>query len=161
MCMDVPDATFTIEARVIGQRRPLQPAWQVVLPAAVSQGDSTEAHSPFLLRDLIAYIVHSEILAYRQRQQERRLLRVLGPQEIADAASSGKIVMGGASDIPPARSEHDIDEQAAVVTALQAFDDGLYFVFLNGIQQQSLEDEILLRPRSTVTFIRLVALVGG
>jgi hypothetical protein len=62
--MDVPDTTFTIEARVIGQRRPIQPVWQIALPTAVSQGQFTEVHPPFLLRDLIAYIVRSEVLVF-------------------------------------------------------------------------------------------------
>jgi hypothetical protein len=159
--MDVTDATFTIEAKILGQRASLQPAWQLVLPIAIAQHQSAEIHPPFLLRDLITYIVHSEVQTFQQRQQERRLLRVLGPQQLADAATSGKISMGGPSDLTSIRTEHKIDEQSASITALQAFEDGLYFVFLNGIQQRFLEDEVLLGPGSTVTFIRLVALIGG
>jgi hypothetical protein len=159
--MDVPDTTFTIEAKILGQRASLQPAWQIALPTAIAQHQSPEIHPPFLLRDLITYIVSSEIQTFQQRQQERRLLRVLGPQQITDAAASGKITMGGPSDITSTHAEHEIDERTANITALQAFEDGLYFVFLNGIQQRFLEDEVLLGPGSTVTFIRLVALIGG
>jgi hypothetical protein len=161
MFMDVLDTTFTIEAKILGQRASLQPAWQIALPTAIAPHQSPEIQPPFLLRDLITYIVRSEVQTFQQRQQERRLLRVLGPKQIADAASSGKISMGGPSDITSTRTEHEIDEQAASITALQAFEDGLYFIFLNGIQQRFLEDEVLLGPGSTVTFIRLVALIGG
>jgi hypothetical protein len=65
--------------------------------------------------------------------------------------------MGGLDDRLPT----EVNEDAAVTTALQAFTDGLYFVFLDDVQQQDLDAEVLVRPESRLTFIRLVALPGG
>jgi hypothetical protein len=155
--MDVPEMTFSIEAKMIGKRSPLQAPWQMMLPSTILPGQSSKAQRPFRLRDLIAFIVQNEVHAFHQR----RLLRVLGPQEIADAAPGGKIVISGAFDSVSPYPEQKIDEQTALAAALQAFEDGLYFVFLDGIQYGSLEDEVRIEPGSLVTFIRLVALVGG
>jgi hypothetical protein len=54
-----------------------------------------------------------------------------------------------------------VDPETAIGAALQAFEDGLYFVFVDRVQQTDLEQEVYLKSESRVTFIRLVALTGG
>jgi hypothetical protein len=44
---------------------------------------------------------------------------------------------------------------------LQAFEDGLYFVFIDEVQQTNLDSEVFLKANSKVIFLRLTALVGG
>lgn len=153
--MDTTGTVITVEARVIGQRRPLIPAWEVAL--GVPPG-SEGGEGLLRLRELLALVVRREVAAFRQRQEDRRLIRILSPDEIGQGRAAGKIAMGGVdADTPPA----EVEEGAAVSTALQAFADGLYFVFIDGVQYQDLDAAVTLRPRSTLTFIRLVALAGG
>jgi hypothetical protein len=153
------DITIKIEARVVGQRAQLHSPWQLALPTSLTEKNQK---IPNCLRDLLEYIVREEVRAFRLRQETRRLERVLGPRVIAAAASEGKVVMGGPGDRSQEHREPEaVDERVAVATALQAFKDGLYFVFLNGIQQHHLDAAVALRPANTLTFIRLVALVGG
>lgn len=143
-------ATITIEGKIIGRKNPVLADWLFALPA--------EWESPterILLRDLITRIVHEEVAAFKERQAEQRLLRVLTFREIAEAAARGKVTMGG-RDL-----DQEVDPQAAVATALQAFEDRLYYVFVDGQQQQGLDAEVQLRPNSRVTFLRLVPLAGG
>ena len=156
--MSGPDRTFQVEARVVGQRTPLHVPWQVPLPASLSHS-LAEASSPFQLRDLIEHVVRNELYLFRLRQVERRLLHVLSPQAISAAAATGKIAPGGPDELR--RNDGEIDDETAVIAALQAFEDGLYFVFLDGQQQHTLDATVELSSTSTVTFIRLVALVGG
>jgi len=156
--MSGPDITFGVEARIVGQRTPLHVPWQVPLPPSLSYS-LAEASSPFRLRDLIEHVVRHELSLFRLRQEERRLLHVLSPQAILAAAATGRITMGGLDELR--LSEGEIDDETAVITALQAFEDGLYFVFLNGQQQHTLDATVELSSTSTLTFIRLVALVGG
>jgi hypothetical protein len=130
--------------------------WDVPLPPAFLPDPSGNGQSP-QLRDLLTYIVRQEVHAFEQRRSERRLLRVLSPQEIGAAASQGKIAMGGAER----ESQHPVDEEAAVEVALQGFLDGLYLVFIDGQQQRDLAALVQLAPTSTLLFLRLVALVGG
>ena len=150
-------AVITVEAKVVGQRKPAISGWQVPLPALLA-ADRADTGGCLRLRDLLAGIVRQEALAFRQRHEERRLVRVLSPAAIQQAAATGKIDMGGPREL---QAETEVDDDAAVAMALQAFEDGLYFVFLDGQQQEDLDAEVRLRPDSSLTFIRLVALAGG
>jgi hypothetical protein len=75
---------LTIEARLTGRRRPLIPHWQIPLPP-----EFTGAGRPRTLRELIAAIVEEEVRAVRERQVERRVVRVLSESEIEAQAQRG------------------------------------------------------------------------
>lgn len=55
----------------------------------------------------------------------------------------------------------EVDVQAAIDNALLAFEDGFYFVFLDGEKLERLETSITLYDHSHILFLRLVPLVGG
>ena len=148
---------ITVEAKVVGRRQPLVSGWRVPLPEPPA-GEDARGDGALRLRDLLAAIVRQEVAGFRQRQEERRLTRVLSPDAIQRGAVAGKIDMGGSRE---ARTGDEVDEDAAVAVALQAFEDGLYFVFLDGRQHDDLDAPVWPCPDSTLTFIRLVALAGG
>jgi hypothetical protein len=143
-------ATITIEGKQLGHKKRLLPDHQVPYPP-----DWQRSGGRTTLRDLISRIVVEEVIAFRQRAEERRLLRALTATEIAQGVEAGKIDSGG-RDL-----KQTVDAHEAIVTALQAFQDGLYFVFIDGQQQQDLDATIFVEPNSTITFVRLVALAGG
>jgi hypothetical protein len=151
------NAPLRVEAKMLGKRKPINPAWYVALPSAFFQETADPEHGP-LLRHLIAYIVSEEVRAFQMRQEEHHLLHILQPHELNNAASTGKISMGDAlqrSDSAP------VDENAAVEIALQGFQDGIYFVFIDGQKQDDLDASVQLSATSTLLFLRLVALIGG
>ena len=63
--------------------------------------------------------------------------------------------MGGREEEP------DVDPEQAVETALLAFQDGLYYVFVDEQQVTELDAPVPLRAASRLMFLRLVALAGG
>lgn len=141
---------LTVEAKVVGQKRPLFTNWRVELPPLdENQGDHLK------LRDLITSIVGKEVEAFRLRQAKRKLARVMSRPEIERGMLGGKVDPG----------ERDLQQQVnlheAVAVALQAFEDGLYFVFIDDVQQTNLDGEVFLKTDSRVVFLRLTALVGG
>jgi hypothetical protein len=140
-------STLLVEAKLVGQRRPIFSGWRIDLPER--RGDHLK------LRDLITRVVLEEVEAFQKRQQERRLARVLSAAEIEAGRIKGKID-SGERDL-----QQNVDPDVAVGTALQAFEDGLYYVFIDGDQQTDLDREVFLQPESQVTFLRLVALAGG
>ena len=152
--MQQSGATIIVEGKLVGRRKPLFPDWRIPLPPA-----RTETGSHLTLRDLIERIVREEVLAFTERQEQRRLARVLTASQIDQAAEAGKIDMGGRE--PDQHVDTDLDAEQAVAVALQAFNDGLYYVFVDDAQQTDLAQEVYVRPDSRVTFIRLVALAGG
>lgn len=140
---------ITVEARVFGQRKPLFSEWQphVTLPA--------DAAGQTPLRALIAAVVTNEVAAFHERQEQRQLIRVLTPAQIQQGAESGKID-AGSQDEP-----QTVDVQDAIATALQGFEDGLYYVFVDAQRITSLDQRVALHEGSHLLFVRLVALVGG
>ncbi len=142
--------TITIEAKVLGQPKKVFSDWSIPIPPSAANDGGRVT-----LRDLIAWTVREEVRAFRERQEQRRLERVLSRAAIAQGAETGKIEMGG-QDL-----QQDVDPDSAVAVALQAFEDGIYFVFVDGQQYTEIESVVYLKADSHVLFLRLVALVGG
>ncbi len=142
--------TITVTGKILGQKKPLFTDWVISFPP-----DLPSSGGRLTLRDLITRVVLEEVQAFRERQEERRLTRILTKAEIQQGVERGKVDIGG-HDLA-----HEVDSQTAVDTALQAFEDGLYLVLIDRQQQHKLEHEVYLKPNSQVTFVRLVLLAGG
>ena len=139
-----------VDGKVIGRKRPLFTDWHIELPPVnENNGDRLK------LRELITSIVAKEVDAFITRQEDRKLARIMSRHEIAQGVERGK-VDPGERDL-----EQSVDKEEAVAVALQAFEDGLYFVFIDEVQQTNLNSEIFLKTNSKVVFLRLTALVGG
>jgi hypothetical protein len=140
-----------IELRQVGRKsRPLD-GWSVPTPpgSVASDGDG------ITLRELIAWVVRSEVASFRERANRRRLVRALTEAEIADGARRGRIDPGGRE------SEDTVDAEAAVGPALQGFEDGLYLVIVDGVEQRSLDSQVYLMADSRLVFLRLTFLAGA
>lgn len=134
-----------VQAKIAGQRGELFSPFELEWPVAKA----------LALSDLIEVVVRQEVAAFEQRQRERRLDRVLSPQQVADGVASGKVDPEGRA------TSGDVDGDEAVATALEAFADGLYFVFVDDTQIESLDTTVHVVPTSTLLFVRLTPLVGG
>jgi len=140
---------LTIEARVTGRRRGLIPQWQLPIDDLVTAG------SPLTLREFIERVVHAEVKAFGERRAERTLVRLLSEREIDEQAARGRVDLGGRE------LEQEVDVDASVGVALESFEDGLYFVLIDGRQYESLDEQVDVADDSRVTFLRLVPLAGG
>jgi len=141
---------LTIDAKVLGRKKLLFSDWSIPLPPREGGGGD-----PWTLRRLITRIVLEEVAAFHERQHERKVFRALTASQIADGAARGKVDMGG-RDL-----KQKVDPDEAVAVALQAFEDGIYLVILDGEEQRDLDKQIYVQPDSRVTFVRLAMLSGG
>ncbi len=107
------------------------------------------------LTELLTRIVTLEVNAFRVRQADNQFLRVLTETQLLEASETGKISLGGQEF----KQEVNVDD--AIQTAIQAFQDGLYYVFNGETQIEYLTDVVNLELRQDIMFLRLVALVGG
>jgi len=139
-----------IEGRRLGRKRAaLFDDFSIPFPPDVGDGGIT-------LRKLISRIVAAEVEAFNVRQESRRLVRVLSPQKIEDGLAGGKVDAGGHE------ARHKPAQVAdAIAAALQAFEDGLYLVVIDGVEQRDLDAQVFVQPGSRITFIRLVFLAGA
>ena len=138
-----------VEAKVVGQKRTLFSDYPISLQ------NSEDGHSRMKLRELIAAVVTHEVQAFRERQEERKLALILSPEQIEQGAVRGKI------DLGERVLQQTVIESDAIKTALQAFEDGLYYVFLNDTQLEVLDEDVIVSHDSRLLFVRLVALAGG
>lgn len=97
------------------------------------------------LEDLIVEIVKYEVGRFRLKQNDNDLI-----QQITD----GKVAFNTIFN------KNKVDRDEAVLTALTAFKDGLFSVFLNNEEVTSLDSRIFLEPKSVLTFIKLTFLTG-
>jgi hypothetical protein len=141
---------LTISGKALGKKKPLFADWSIPFPPDLNDGGDH-----LTLREVITRVVRAEVEAFRQRQQDRTLLRALTANDIDKGVIRGKVDMGGRN------LKQDVDADDAVGAALQAFEDGLYLVILDGAEQRDLNREVYLQPDSRITFVRLVMLAGG
>ena len=142
--------TLTVEGKLFGRgNKALFPNFQMPLPPEWAGATIT-------LRSLLETVVRAEVAAFRERQEKRTVLQALTSAQIAEGVAKGKVDSGGTPD-----ALQEVSPDAAVETALQAFEDGVYYVFVDDAQKQFLSDTFVVGPETRVTFLRLVALAGG
>ena len=132
-----------VETKLLGRRTPFE---RRPIPLA---GDT---HT---LESLLTALVEHELSAYNERQASVGVLRVLTERELEGAALTGRVA------ISPQERAATVTPQEATRTALTAFRDGLYYVFLDDEQLTDLTVPVALRPDSTLLLLRLTALAGG
>ena len=127
------------------------PDWQLPWPP-----EEHDASEPRTVRQLITRIGFQEVEAFKQRQNVSQIVRILTERQIEEGlvTKAGLIRVG--------EILHQIvNPEEAVGTALQAFEDGLFLVILDGEEQRELDRQIFLQAESHVVFVRMVMLAGG
>jgi len=134
-----------VEAAVLGRKR-----------AGVAERDvSLELDPDPTLRDVIAAVVASEVAEFDRRREERTFISVLTEHALADGTERGAIRSGGAD------AGATVSIAAATSTALLAFEDGLYQVYIDDEPIESLDHVVQIGAGTRLMFLRLVALAGG
>ncbi len=100
------------------------------------------------VRELIAARVHQEVAEHNARKALGRFDGLVEPTLQEQALNA-------------ARTPRRVDAAAQTEVALRAFERGSVLVLVDDRQVEELDDEIVLTPRSTVAFLKLVPLVGG
>lgn len=106
------------------------------------------------LRGLITACVRKEVEQFNASREEPEVLPFLGPGAIEAQSKDGKIAFGRVANPDTA------DAEKAVAVALQAWEDGMYAVFLGDDEVRSLDEALSLPDGTEVTFIRLTFLTG-
>jgi ribosomal protein L16/L10AE len=139
-----------VRAKVTGHRRRGEQERDLALALALPPG-------PVTARQIVEAAVTAEVAAYQARAGEASLVRVLTDRALRADLDQGAVRMsdGRMGDRLPAEP---VDVTAAVETALLAFDDGIFKVFVG---DREVEGPVELPDGSAVLFLRLVPLAGG
>ena len=101
------------------------------------------------VRELIRSRVYQEVQDYNRRQPET--FRGLVQPTDAEQTLNGFRV----------RNHRQLDWKQQFEKACDAFERHGFFVLVNDRQPDSLDEELTIDPTKTVTFVKLVPLVGG
>lgn len=107
------------------------------------------------LRELLLAVVAQQVAAYNSKPLEKNLLPFLSGSEVAALVNTGKAGFGSIYN------EHKADREKAQETALQAFADGLFAVFIGDEEIKKLADHFSLNSQTVITFVRLTFLAGS
>lgn len=136
---------LTVRAKVVGRRN------RSLVPLEL------DLRGPFAtVLGLLSAIVQTEVESFRKRKEEATYFRLLTESEIQDGLESGKIVSGNQQP-----DERVPGVEQAIETAVSAFHDGLYYMFLNDVQVEDLNEDISQKEVHDVLFVRLTPLAGG
>ena len=106
-----------------------------------------EAH--ITLRELIRARVYQEVAAYNAQQSEY-FHGLVQPSEAERTLNGYRL-----------RQPRQLDPERQVQTALAAFETNGFVILVADHQMDSLDEPITLTPDLSVTFLKLVPLVGG
>jgi len=139
--------TITIETKAINQKSSEAISWPLTIDRPIKECS---------LRDLITSIVREEVASYNNNEQNHdRLIPILTLDKIEEGRVAGRIGFGAKSGKPIVNVEN------ATKKALAAFLAGHYYVFLDNVQVENLDDEVTVNENSRMVFVRLTPLAGG
>ena len=111
-------------------------------------------------RQLIEAAVTAEVAAYQARAEEASLVRVLTEKSLAEDLARGAVRVGGPRD-DDGEPPEPVDVTAAVETALLAFEDGIFKVFVGDDEVPGDDESLAIADGASLLFLRLVPLAGG
>lgn len=118
--------------------------------------------NPKTVEDLIVFTVRATLTEFQNRGKKSEKLEegdlrdviIFDDAELMNKASSGKIGFG------LLKGKIKVPEKKALETALQAFEDGIVAVFIDGVRYENLQDKLELKGGETLTFVKLTMLAG-
>jgi hypothetical protein len=106
------------------------------------------------VRELIRERVRQEVHSFNLRQGERTFRGLVQPTD-AERVLNGKIVEY------KLKAHRPIDWEEQFARAIEAFGRNGFFILIDDRQAEDLDQELSIAPKTRVTFVKLVPLVGG
>lgn len=101
------------------------------------------------VKDIIAERVRAEVRAYNE-QLPAYFKGLIQPNDAEQTLNGFKV-----------KAKRQVNAEQQVHTALEAFNKNAYFVLIDNIQAENLEQMVVINANTTVSFIKLTPLVGG
>ncbi|MFC9706553.1 hypothetical protein ACFTRD_00175 [Paenibacillus sp. NPDC056933] len=132
-----------ITVKSLGRRKPALAKQAAELP------ETTDT-----LRQLIKNMVAQQVKVLQDKNDDAEWLAYLMPEDIQEQGAAGKVGFGAIynQEIP--------NVEGAMDTAVTAYEDGLFKVFLNDEELQGLDEPLMLQEDDNVVFIRFTMLAG-
>jgi hypothetical protein len=120
----------------------------------ISKKEFNLSTNPKTLRQLLAEIIKNEVEYFNAKNKQQMLLGYLTSEEIETRLQAGRVSFG------ERYNQEDADYNKALETALLAYEDGIFRVFIGEKEAGMLDDSLELKEEDVLTFIRLTMLAG-
>ncbi|MGD1893514.1 MAG: hypothetical protein ACFB15_23350 [Cyclobacteriaceae bacterium] len=101
------------------------------------------------VREIITARVEAEVSSYN-RQQVQYFRGLVQPSEGEQTQNGFRL-----------KTRQKIDPEQHTYLALDCFLKNQYFILIDDVQAESLDQEVTLRPKTEISFLKLTPLVGG
>lgn len=102
------------------------------------------------VRELLHERVHHEVREFN-RHQDRLVFQGLVQPEDAERTLNGSKL----------KAHRPLDWEAQFELALDGFEKNAYFILIDDRQAETLDEEFVVGPQTSVSFVKLTPLVGG
>ncbi|MCH1624554.1 hypothetical protein [Fredinandcohnia quinoae] len=111
-------------------------------------------NQPTSLRALITEVISMKVEEYNDKALDSPLVQYLSFDEIETEIQTGKVGFGYRTN------EQKADVEKAIETAILAYTDGLYRVFVEDKEIEKLDEPLTIQEGDILTFIRFTMLSG-
>lgn len=101
------------------------------------------------VRDIVRLRVYAEVEIYNNKMPEY-FKGLVQPRDAEKTLNGYKM-----------KTRHTVDPEKQYLAALDAFQKNVYFVLIDNIQAESLEQLVVINENTSISFIKLTPLVGG
>ena len=101
------------------------------------------------VREIITSRVETEVRNYNEKLTDR-FQGLVRPSEAEETLNGYRM-----------KTRAAVDAEKQVYIALAAFQKNSYFVFVDSLQAESLDDEVAVTPETSVSFVKLTPVAGG
>lgn len=108
------------------------------------------ASETVLVREIIVERINREVARFNSRHANRVFQGLVQPTDAESRRDGYRL-----------REERKLDAEKQCELALEGFESNAFFMLVDGRQVVSLDESVSLTGDSTVTFVKLVPLVGG
>jgi hypothetical protein len=102
------------------------------------------------VRELLRERVHHEVREFNRQQDKLIFQGLVQPTDAERMLNGSKL-----------RVHRPLDWEAQFALALEGFTDNAFFVLIDNRQAEELDEEFVVGPTTTVSFVKLTPLVGG
>ena len=102
------------------------------------------------VRELLRERVHHEVREFNRQQDKLIFQGLVQPTDAERTLNGSKL-----------RAHRPLDGEAQFALALEGFTGNAFFVLIDNRQAEELDEEFVVGPTTTVSFVKLTPLVGG
>ena len=102
------------------------------------------------VRELLRERVHHEVREFNRQQDKLIFQGLVQPTDAERTLNGSKL-----------RAHRPLDWEAQFALALDGFASNAFFVLIDNRQAEELDEEFVVGPTTTVSFVKLTPLVGG